>query len=283
MVKGKLTLSKIVVPSFAFILTFICPHSGSTQNNEVDQNNQKNDQKIDQMNDRIESAREILEHARAYQRHAQLLIAQTAKATSDAKRLEGNANAYQSKIAPKIRRLNGAQLAQAKVMFKSDLQTFAQHARDYREHTKQVREQVGECHASEQEFERNKLSYEIHCGQYHMQDVAPPHICPAMRAAVGDAAAAQNRLRTNMQKLNAEEAQLAESEDRLNNAIGASAQGDADITKQNSRYLKEQELAAEYATLKEEYRQLEVGRKALQANGAKIPVATVKGQITTSK
>jgi hypothetical protein len=279
MVNGKQTLWKIVIPSFAFTLTLIWSQSGSTQNKKVDQ-----DARMDaRMNDRIESAQQILEQARIYQKHAQLLIAQTAKSTSEAKRLEGNANAYQSKIAPKIRRLNGAQLAQAKVMFKSDLQTFAQHSRDYREHTKQVREQVGECHASEQEFERNKLSYEIHCGQYHMQDVAPPHICPAMRAAVGDAAAAQNRLRTNMQRLNAEEAQLAESEERLNNAIGASAQGDADITKQNNRYLKEQELAAEYATLKEEYRQLEVGRKALQANGAKIPVVSVKGQITTSK
>jgi hypothetical protein len=271
MFKGKQTLWKIVVPSFAFTLTLICSQLGSTQDRDIDQHA------------RIESAREILEQARTYQKHAQLLIAQTAKARSDAKRLEGNANAYQSKIAPKIRRLNGAQLAQAKVMFKSDLQSFAQHAKDYREHTKQVREQLGECHASEQEFERNKLSYEIHCNAYHMQDVAPPHICPAMRAAVGQAAMAQNGLRTNIQKLNAEEAQLAESEERLKNAIDASAQGDADITKQNARYLKEQELAAEYATLKEEYRQLEVGRKALQANGAKIPVVSVNGQITSGK
>jgi hypothetical protein len=279
MVKGKQTLWTLVIPSFAFTLTLIWAQSGATQNKEVD-----HDARMDaRMNDRIESAQQILEQARIYQKHAQLLIAQTAKATSDAKRLEGNANAYQSKIAPKIRRLNGAQLAQAKVMFKSDLQSFAQHARDYREHTKQVREQLGECHASEQAFETNKLSYEIHCNAYHMQDVAPPHICPAMRAAVGEAAMARNGLRTNIQKLNAEEAQLAESEERLKNAIDSSAQGDADITKQNDRYLKEQELAAEYATLKEEYRQLEVGRKALQANGAKIPVVTVKGQITSSK
>lgn len=232
---------------------------------------------------RIESARQILEQARLCQKHAQILIAQTEKSMTEAKRLQGNANAYQSKFAPKLRRLNAAQLAQAKVMFKSDLQTFAQHAKDYQNHTREVRAQFGECHASEKDFEKNTLSYELHCGQYHMQDVAPPHICPSMRAAVGDAAAAQNQLRTNMQRLNAEEANLAETEERLNKAVGASAQVDADVTRQNNRYLKEQELAAEYGTLKEEYRQLEVARKALQANGAQIPVASVKGQITRGK
>ena len=235
------------------------------------------------MQARIDSANQIFEQSVNYKKHAQLLIAQNAKVTADAKRLQGNANAYQAKLAPKIRKLNGAQLAQARGMFKSDLLAFNQHAREYQEHTRQVRAQLGECNASEQEFERNKLSYELHCGQYHMADVAPPHICPGMRAAYGDAAAAQNRLRTDTQRLNAQEANLAESEERLSKAIGASAQGDADITKQNNRYLKEQELAAEFGTLKEEYRQLEVGRKALQANGVKIPVATVKGKISPSR
>ena len=168
-------------------------------------------------------------------------------------------------------------------MFNSDLKQFAKHAQEYREHTRQVREQFGQCHASQDAFERNKLGYELHCGQYHMQNVEPPHICPAMRAVLGEAATTQNQLLSNITRMNQAEQNLKDTEDRVNKAVAASAQGDIDIAKQNTLNLKEQELASEYGTLKEEYRQLEVGRMALQANGAKIPVATVKGTVTRRK
>ena len=66
---------------------------------------------VDAQKGRIESAQQIIDSSRSYQRQASILIAQVEKTIAEAKRLEGNARSYESKFAPKLRKLTGPQLA----------------------------------------------------------------------------------------------------------------------------------------------------------------------------
>jgi DNA repair exonuclease SbcCD ATPase subunit len=228
---------------------------------------------------RVQSARAIIMACNRYQKQTTELIAQLQKDTNQAVKLRGDARRYESKLAPRIKPLIGAKLAAAKRMYKSDLDQFAEHARAYREHNVTIRHHYGECAASRAAYERNKNSYLLHGKEFHMEDIPPPHICKAMQVAMDDATKTSGELRDSAKRLVDAQINLMKTEARLNAAEQNSESVNEDVRTQQALNLQEQDLAAEFARLKEEYRQLDVARKALSASGVRNVVPTVHATV----
>lgn len=232
-----------------------------------------------QLSARERSALRIIESCRVYSDNARELIAQVAKETNDAHTLNGSARKYQPNQTPTFKPLKGPALARAQKMFKSDLTQFDQHARAYKAHTDQVRRTFGQCEASRRAYEANKDAYSLHCGAFHLPNVEAPHICLELDTSVAQANSLASQMKSNMQRLVAAEAELKQSEQRLGNAIGARNTVDSQVRDQHALNLQEQSLAEEFGRLQEEYRQLDVERRALKASGAGVPVSTVHARV----
>ncbi len=228
---------------------------------------------------RESSAIRLIRQAELFNQKAALLIAQTQAVTDQAKHLTGAANRYESTLTPKMKPLTGAKLASAKRMFKVDLEQFEQHAREYREHTQSAREQVGQCEASRRAYEANKQAYSLHCGDYHMPNIPPPHVCVVLGRTMEENVSAAAKVRDNMKRMIEAETILMQAEKRLDTAVKNSDSIDMDARKQNEINLREQNLVAEFGQLQEEYRQLGVERNVLKASGVKTVVPTVSAKL----
>jgi DNA mismatch repair ATPase MutS len=164
-------------------------------------------------------------------------------------------------------------------MYKSDLEQFANHVSEYREHNANVRRQFGECAASRAAYEKNKNSYLIHCKEFHMEDLPPPHVCVTMEQAMGNADLAAGKLKDSVKRLVDSQIELMKTEGRLQAAMLNSANVDKDVRKQHALNLQEQDLAVEFAKIQEEHKQLEVEKRTLSASGVKVPVSSVRATI----
>jgi hypothetical protein len=228
---------------------------------------------------RCRSAVEITRRCNQFTERAEQLIAQNDAVTAQTDRLNGAAKKFQSTVAPKIKPLKGAQLAQAKHMYQTDLNQFASHVAAYREHNANVRSQYGECAASKAAYERNKNSYLLHCKEFHIEDLPPPHVCVTMEEAMSNSESAAGRLKSSVKKLVDSQIELMKTEARLGAALANSSNVDKDVRKQHELNLKEQDLAVEFAQLQEEHKQLEIEKRTLSASGVKTAVPTVKARI----
>jgi len=228
---------------------------------------------------RIESANKIIAGCDSYTKWAKTFIAEATKETDHAKKLNATARKFQTTVAPTMKPLTGARLANAKKIYQSDLRQFAAHTAEYRAHTDKVRSMFGQCEASRKAYEANKLNYTLHCAQWHMDNVPPPHVCLEVGTSVAEAKQMANQVGANMRRMAEAEAKLKESEERLNKATGDSANVDAKVRKQHDINLHEQELVAEFARLQEEYKQLSVETRALKSSGVRVPVQTVSGKV----
>jgi hypothetical protein len=222
---------------------------------------------------------EITRRCNQFTERAEQLIAQNDAVTAQTDRLNGAAKKFQSTVAPKIKPLKGAQLAQAKHMYQTDLNQFASHVAAYREHNANVRSQYGECAASKAAYERNKNSYLLHCKEFHIEDLPPPHVCVTMEEAMSNSESAAGRLKSSVKKLVDSQIELMKTEARLGAALANSSNVDKDVRKQHELNLKEQDLAVEFAQLQEEHKQLEIEKRTLSASGVKTAVPTVKARI----
>lgn len=228
---------------------------------------------------RAESAIEITKKCNEFAARAEQLIAQADAAAAKTNRLNGAAKRFGTNVAPTFKRLSGAQLAQAKQMYQSDLNQFASHVAAYREHNANVRQQYGECAASRAAYEKNKNSYLIHCKEFHIEDLPPPHVCVTMEEAMSNSDSAAGRLKSSVKKLVESQIELMKTEARLNAAVANSANVDKDVRKQHELNLKEQELAVEFAQIQEEHKQLEMEKRTLSASGVRTTVPTVRAKI----
>lgn len=229
---------------------------------------------------RSKSAIEITKNANEFIEKSNRLIVQNNAATAETNRLNGAAKKYESTIKPTIRALKGAQLAQAKKMYKADLNQFENHVAAYREHNANVRQQYGECAASKAAYERNRNSYLLHCKEFHMEDLPPPHVCVTLQQAMSNSESASGQLKNSMKKLVDSQIELMKTEARLSAAVANSAGVDTDVRKQHELNLKEQELAMEFARLQEEHKQLEIEKRTLSASGVKTTVLTTKAKVS---
>jgi hypothetical protein len=232
---------------------------------------------------RIKSAQDIILKQRKFINHGLELIAQAENGVEQAKVLQGEAKSFKSLVKPRFKPMKGAQLAAARKQYQVDLAQFAKHAKAYHEHTKQIRLTAGECEASKKVFEQLSKEYNLHCDDFHLPDIPPPHICLELGTTQAEANQVVNKVRESLRRIALEENKLAASEQRLSNANAMSGTVDAHVRKQHDLNLKEQELVAEYGRLREEHRQLGVEKQALTASGIKTGVATVSAKVRPSK
>ncbi|MGH9548463.1 MAG: hypothetical protein ACRD3W_03770, partial [Terriglobales bacterium] len=185
------------------------------------------------MQERIESAKAIIAGFEQYDRDAKLLMAEAANQTKAAKRLKGEAQRYQSNVIPKMKPLTGAKLSAAQKMYRADLQQFSQHAQAYRQHMAHVREVFGQCEASRRAFEANAGKFSLHCDEFHMGDIPPPHICLEMGGNAAQALQMAGETKGNMQRLAQAEMELMYAEHRLTNAMSSTFAVDESVRKQH--------------------------------------------------
>jgi hypothetical protein len=228
---------------------------------------------------RSTSAIEIIKNCNEFTNSANQLIAQVNETTAKTNRLNGAAKHFSTNVTPIIKPLSGARLAQAKQMYKSDLLQFQNHVAEYREHNTNVRRNYGECAASRAAYEKNKNSYLIHCKEFHMEDLPPPHVCVTMQQAMSNSDSAAGKLKESVKRLVDSQIELMKTENRLQAAVANSSNVDQDVHKQHELNLREQDLAVEFAKIEEEHKQLEVEKRTLSASGVRVPVQTVKARI----
>ncbi len=228
---------------------------------------------------RIEQARQIIEQNRLIVESSKEIIAQANNNISESKKLQGQARQYTKNLKLTAPLLKGKALQDAKKQFSLDLADFSKHVQQYRIHTEQVRKSFGQCKASQEAFEKMKKDLALHCDQFHMKDVEPPHICLEIDTSLIEAMGAQSKVQQQAMRVAQAQMELEKTEARLQKSIKESGLIDKEVMLNSALALKEQELAAEFGRLKEEHRQLDIARKALQRSGVRTAVPAVKGRV----
>lgn len=187
----------------------------------------------------------------------ELLIAQ-------AKNLKGRATQLHTVPTnlPPVK-LQGRQLHEAKNQFNIDVQKFKDNADLYRAHLDEFRKQVGECAAAQAAYKEACKRYEMHCQQYHMPNIEPPHICLEMDMSASQASDVAASLMNDQMRAIRAERELRDTNEKVRDLEQASAKADVNAEKQAQRMKREQELAAEFGRLRQEYDLLEIERKAI--------------------
>lgn len=228
---------------------------------------------------REQQAAAIIEKNKSIIESSSVFIAQAAQDIKEAKKLQGEARQYSKKLNLSSRKLKGKELESAKRQYKADLAAFSKHVNDYKRHNLEIRNHFGQCKASLAAFEKMKEDLSLHCDQFHMPDVEPPHICLEMGTTVEEARGLQNQARSQAVRLAEAELDLQKEEARLQRAIAERGAVDGIVMAKSQLALQEQKLAEEFGRLKEEHRQLDVERRALSASGVKVAVPSVKARI----
>jgi hypothetical protein len=230
---------------------------------------------------RMEQAAKLISDSQAYCESSRLFLAQAEETVKEAKKLQGQARQYTKNLKINAPLLKGQALSDAKKQFQLDLSQFSKHAKQYKLHTDQVRQQYGHCQASMEAYDKFRKELELHCDQFHMPNIEPPHICLELGTSAQEAASMQNRVAEQMKRVAIAEKQLMEAESRLSKAEKMSDAVDGIVRTNTDLALKEQDLAAEFARLKEEHRQLDVARRALQRSGVRTAIPRVHGKVKT--
>ena len=177
--------------------------------------------KVDNNPVRLHQAEHIIAENKLINREAQLFIAQAETDISNAKKLEGEARQYRKNITIQAPLMKGKALSDARKQFNLDLKSFSDHVHKYNLHTLDVRKNYGHCKASQAAYEKMKKDLELHCNQFHMADVPPPHICVQMDVSVQEANKIQNQAKEHAIRVAQAEHDLVETEKKLQNAITA--------------------------------------------------------------
>lgn len=236
---------------------------------------------------RVESAVEIkrefddfIDRGRKLHESFDILIAQT-------KSLKGRASQLHTvptNVTPV--KLKGRELQEATRQFQIDVSQFKKNADTYRAHLEDFRRQIGECAAAQDAYNEAQKKYEMHCQQYHIPNIPPPHICLELNVSASEAGGIAQQLMSDQMRAIRAEHELRSTNAQVRDLENASAKVDGYLQKQALRLKKEQELAAEFGKLREEYDLLEIERQAIESSRtASKPAAgtvarpTVKGKI----
>ncbi|HEY9785151.1 MAG TPA: hypothetical protein V6D17_07100 [Candidatus Obscuribacterales bacterium] len=211
---------------------------------------------------------EFIAHARRLHERTEILLA-------EAKNLKGRATQLRT-VAPNLPpvRLKGREYQQALVQFKADVDKFKAHADEYNDHLHKFRQQIGECSAAQAAYEEACKKYEMHCQQYHMPNIPPPHICIDLNVSASDASNMAHQMMSDQMRAIRAERELRQTEEKIGQLENVSTKVDAHVEKQSERLKREQELAAEFGRLRQEYDLLEVERKVIEGSKtANKPIA----------
>lgn len=232
---------------------------------------------------RVDSAKELIKDSKSFQLNAKEFELNMRASERKAKKLQSAAERLELELKQGSGRLGGAKLKNAINQHSLDVSRFANHAKQYSTHLKQFRKQIGECDESEAAFQNNLTKYSIHCDQYHIPDVPPPHVCPRMVTSEGDMAAARAQMLNDRQRLVAAEADLRKTEDRLNQAVKDGAKAQIKVLQRADKDSELQQLTGEFARLKEEYETLQIQKAAIDGTKGKTVTQTAVGGKVKSK
>ncbi|MBC7997589.1 MAG: hypothetical protein IAF58_06590 [Leptolyngbya sp.] len=201
-------------------------------------------------------------------------------------KLSGRASQLQTVPTPNIPliKLKGLQLQQAQKQFGDDVKNFKVHAAEYNKNLNLFRSQIGECHAAQETFQGLHKKYEMHCNQYHMENIPPPHLCIDLTVSAAEASSMANQLMNDQMRALRAEAQLKLEETRLAQLENTTAAADKMVVKESDRARREKQLAGMFGRLRQEYELLEIERKTIdhsKSASAGKPVARpyVSGKI----
>ncbi|MBX9669499.1 MAG: hypothetical protein K2X93_17890 [Candidatus Obscuribacterales bacterium] len=211
---------------------------------------------------RFHQARYLIESCRDYIKVAKPLHEKMEQQILIAKTLKGKADMLINNIpAVAPPKLKGLALQSATQDYTKDLQSFVNHADQYKMNLQIFRNTIGECRAAQAAYDRQRNQYDLHCNQFHvtgLSDIEPPHICGALGLTEGEAGhisgmlrADEQRLSQTMQELRQTNALVQESRNMVAANINASAH-DA------MRQKEEQKLSKEFGRLREEYELLKI-------------------------
>lgn len=215
---------------------------------------------------RIESAKHLIAQSEKFKLKASQFHLGASDAINNAKKLQGQAE--------KLRGISGSVDAGAPKEYQANLQAFKDHATQYKAHLNQVEQQLGFCKASEAEYKQQLKDYSLHVEQFHMPNIRPPHICGQLQISQQQASQIANSMRADQQRLMRSEAELANTEANLENAMQSSMGADASLYHRSQLAEAERKLAGEFASLKTEYELLKIQHDSL--SGAKTPAASFK-------
>ena len=227
---------------------------------------------------RIESAKEIIADTKALKAKAAAFHQRVDLQIAQATKLKGEAQILQIKppILPANLHLNAAQLAAAQNQYNSDIKEFSAHAEAYNDHLKQFQGTVGECHANDVMLDNVIHKYDLHLEEFHLPVVriSPPHICGALGEVYGGDVShiANSIMNDQLRVINAEQ-DLQRAEQKLQAVEGQAPAIAGKTVNAAYRASREQELAAEFGRLRQEYDLLKVERQRL-ANQSVITRAT---------
>lgn len=188
-----------------------------------------------------------------------------ASTAPSAEKLSGRASQLQTVPTPNVPliKLKGLQLQQAQKQFNDDVNNFKVHASEYNKNLNLFRSQIGECHAAQEAFQGLHKKYEMHCNQYHMENIPPPHLCIDLTVSAAEASSMANQLMNDQMRALRAEAQLKLEETRLAQLEGASAAADKMVVKESDRARREKQLAGQFGRLRQEWELLEIERKTI--------------------
>lgn len=233
---------------------------------------------------RIQSAQQLIQEGEAYIARTRALHERTGQQILAAKRLRGQAEVLRT-ITPTApsRKLSPKEYQAALEQFNSDVAKFRANAIEYNQHLEKFRLDVGECQANEATYQSIARRYELHCKQFHLPNIPAPHICVTLNLTEAQAASLAHVIRLDQVRVAQAERDLRQEEARLSHHEGAAPYLEAKLKNQTERQQREQKLAEEFATLKQEYDLLEIERKVIATNGkAKSPVvvrSSVAGRV----
>lgn len=230
---------------------------------------------------RIESAERLLEAGQEFIVRARYLRDKAKLQILEAKRLKGEAEMLRT-ITPATapQKLSPQEYQQATQQYKSDLERFSEHAKLYGSHVEKFQQQVGACHASEAEYQNLVKQYQLHCEQFHLPNVPPPHICLNLNLSQGEAAGLAFAVRSDRMRVVEAERDLHREESRLAQSEREAPYVEKNLQNQANRQQREQELAEEFGRLKQEYDLVRIEQQHLAGNNKVSPTKVVRSSVS---
>jgi len=212
------------------------------------------------MTARIEDAQRLIAVNQDFKLHAQQFHTEANTRINEAKKL--STEAAQLKARTEILKDQG-KLKGALGQYNADIGAFKEHAGQYAEHLAMFQQQIGECHSDEQQYQLNLEQYIIHCNQFHLPNIQPPHICGTLEVTQEESAQLAHQLYSDRSRMVQAESNLNNAEQKLQNALFQEAGLKTKALSNNRRENEEQSLVSEFARLGSEYKSLEAERQFL--------------------
>ncbi len=236
------------------------------------------------LKERCESAQRLIEEGRMFIEQAGSLHKRMESQILEAHRLKGEAEILQT-IAPATspQKLSPKEKQEAQAQYRADLEKFRDHAAQYGAHARNFESEVGACRQSEANYQALVKNYQLHCEQFHLPNIPPPHICLNLDLSYGEASSLAFLLRSDRRRIAEAEQELHKEESRLARSQREAPYLESSLRNDTARQKREQDLAEEFARLKKEYDLLTIERQQLNgvsfSSGNKVIRSSISGKV----